>query len=115
MANSWGIPAHVERAVLLRDTCCVYCGKPFGAERASKPSWELIINDVAIATLDNIALCCVGCNASKGSKPLKTWLYSPLAARRGITAETLSPMIRAALRRDILDASLDANSDSCNG
>ena len=103
MTNAWGIPAKVEHAVLLRDTRCVYCAKPFGLERASQKSWEHIINDVSIATLNNIALCCVGCNASKGAKLLEDWLQSPLAARRGITHHTLAPVVQAALQRSHLE------------
>ena len=76
MANSWGIPKAIEDAVLERDKSCVYCGCKFGSERAKKRSWEHIINDITITGLDNIALCCVGCNASKGAKLLKDWVYS---------------------------------------
>ena len=98
MANRWGIPQDVEDAVLLRDLFCVYCGCEFGLERAKKRSWEHIINDVSIATLENIALCCMGCNASKGAKPLKLWLDSPGAKRRGICGGNLSPVVIAALK-----------------
>lgn len=94
MANSWGIPKDIEELVLNRDQCCVYCGCEFSSERAKKKSWEHIINDVRITTLDNIALCCVGCNASKGSKDLTTWLHSANAKKRGITLETIADVIR---------------------
>ena len=98
MANKWGIPWDVEEAVLKRDVRCVYCGCEFGSERAKKRSWEHIINDVRIATMENIALCCIGCNASKGAKLLALWLESPGAKRRGIAEATLSPVVQAALR-----------------
>ena len=97
MANRWGIPREVEQEVLARDTVCVYCGVAFTSERKFKPSWEHIINDITIATTDNIALCCVGCNASKGTKLLSDWLNSPNAKKRGISQETLSPTILKAL------------------
>lgn len=97
MANAWGIPKVVEDAVKVRDKVCVYCGAPFGSERRTKRSWEHIINDVSIATLGNIALCCVGCNASKGAKPLADWLASPNAKRRGISTGTLAPVVLAVL------------------
>ena len=60
-------------------------------------SWEHIISDVNIATMENIALCCVGCNASKGAKLLRDWVDSPNAKRRGITVETLAPVVLNAL------------------
>ena len=62
------------------------------------PSWEHIINDETIITRENIALCCVGCNASKGQKALKDWLESTYCRRRGITAATVAPIIRNALQ-----------------
>jgi hypothetical protein len=97
MANKWGIPNDVEKEVLARDKVCVYCGVEFGAERKSMRSWEHIINDVNIATMENIALCCVGCNASKGAKLLHDWIDSPNAKRRGITCESLAPVVLSAL------------------
>jgi 5-methylcytosine-specific restriction endonuclease McrA len=99
MANKWGIPKEVEEAVLERDKECVYCGCTFTPERKFKPSWEHIINDVKIATLDNITLCCVGCNASKGSKLLQDWIESPNAQKRGISQATLSPIVLKALKK----------------
>ena len=97
MANSWGIPKNIEDLVLERDQACVYCGCEFGTERAKKKSWEHIINDIRITTLDNIALCCVGCNASKGSKELTNWFYSENARKRGITSETIADVVKVAL------------------
>lgn len=94
MANSWGIPKHIEEEVLKRDHRCVYCGCEFTSERAKKKSWEHIINDINITTLDNIALCCVGCNASKGNKDLVVWFNSNNAQKRGVTMETISDVIK---------------------
>lgn len=98
MANSWGIPNNIEKLVLERDQHCVYCGCEFGTERSKKRSWEHITNDIKITTLDNIALCCVGCNASKGNKELSTWFYSENARKRGITSDTIAEVIRVALK-----------------
>lgn len=97
MPNAWGIPKDIEDAVLKRDHRCVYCGSEFGTERAKKKSWEHIVNDIRITSLENIALCCVGCNASKGSKDLVSWVYSENARKRGVTSETLADVVKAAL------------------
>ena len=97
LSNRWEIPEDVETAVMKRDTSCVYCGCQFSSDRSTKRSWEHIVNDINIATLENIALCCVGCNASKGAKPLQVWLKSENAKRRGITEETLSDVVKQAL------------------
>lgn len=99
VANAWGIPKDIEDAVLDRDKRCVYCNCDFSSERAKKRSWEHIINDINITSLDNIALCCVGCNASKGSKDLVAWFHSDNARKRGITYETISDVIKSALNR----------------
>ncbi|ENV46009.1 hypothetical protein F955_00025, partial [Acinetobacter schindleri CIP 107287] len=56
MPNAWGIPKDIEDLVLERDQRCVYCGCEFGSERAKKKSWEHIVNDIRITSLDNIAL-----------------------------------------------------------
>jgi 5-methylcytosine-specific restriction endonuclease McrA len=98
MANRWGISKHVEDVVLARDGSCVYCGIKFGNERKTARSWEHIVNDVEIATVENIALCCVGCNASKGSKTLRDWIDSTNAKRRGVSLQSIAPIVKNALR-----------------
>lgn len=100
MANKWGIPDWLEEAVRQRDTKCVYCGVEFTPSHVSRrtaASWEHIINDASIITRDNIALFCCGCNASKGQKELSAWLESPYCKKRGITAESVAPIVQKAL------------------
>lgn len=65
--------------------------------RSRKPSWEHIVNDASIVTRDNIARCCIGCNASKGRKTLAEWLDSDYCKVRGITAESIAPVAQATL------------------
>lgn len=96
MANQWGIPRQVEEAVLQRDERCVDCGCEFASGRATKRSLE---HNVNMATMDNTALCCIGCNASKEAKPLSQWLDSPGAKRRGISANSLAPVVLDALKQ----------------
>jgi len=98
--NRWNIPAWLESEVEQRDRQCVYCGTPFvraAAERRARASWEHIVNDARIITRENIALCCIGCNASKGAKLLAVWLQSRYCIARGITASSVAPVVRAAL------------------
>lgn len=97
MSNRWGIPDEVERIVRLRDTKCVYCGVDFlkpSISRKNKPSWEHIINDIRINDIDNIALCCISCNASKGSKLIEDWLESDYCKAKGININTLAPVVK---------------------
>jgi hypothetical protein len=98
--NRWNIPDRLEREVIERDRCCVYCGVDFTAQSASRrdrPSWEHIINDARIITRENIARCCVGCNASKGTKNLVKWLDSRYCKSRGITRKSVASVVRSAL------------------
>ena len=77
--NRWNIPDWLEREVTERDRRCVYCGVEFVSgndARNTKASWEHIVNDARIVNRENIAKCCVSCNASKGAKDLAIWLES---------------------------------------
>src|SRR5262245_13266013 len=99
--NRWNIPSWLEREVVERDRSCVYCGTsfvPVSAARRDRPSWEHIVNDARIITRENIALCCIGCNASKKTKALAVWLQSRYCVARGITATSIAPVVRAAFR-----------------
>ena len=71
---------------------------PQGQPRKPAATWEHIINDSSIVTRENIALCCCGCNASKGAKLLSEWLQSKYYAERGITPDTVADVIKQALR-----------------
>ncbi len=100
--NRWNIPTWLEVEVSVRDTHCVYCGAPFcGREgpRRGQRSWEHIVNDVRIVSRENIALCCIGCNASKGAKEIGAWLTSRYCQLRGISASSVASVVRAALAR----------------
>lgn len=101
--NRWNIPAWLEQEVIDRDRRCVYCNVEFAAlvaNRRDRPSWEHIINDARIVTRGNIARCCIGCNASKGTKNLVQWLESKYCRTHGITRESVASVIRSALASD---------------
>ena len=98
--NRWKIPDWLEHEVIDRDTHCVYCGMefvPFNEIRKSKPSWEHIVNDARIVTRENIARCCMSCNASKGAKLLSDWLNSSYCKKRNITKDTVASIVKMAL------------------
>lgn len=100
MTNSWGIPLEVENFVIERDKSCVYCGQGFSVDKLSrknKASWEHIVNDIRINGVDNIALCCISCNASKGAKSLENWLKSDYCKRNSINRENVAPIVKEAL------------------
>lgn len=97
MTNKWGFSKEVEDFVKNRDLSCIYCGNEFantGKLEKSSPSWEHIINDIMIKGIDNIALCCRSCNASKGSKTLKDWLESSYCKNKGIDKYNIALVAR---------------------
>lgn len=98
MTNKWKIPKEVEDFVLKRDLNCVYCGIKFSSDhsRKSKASWEHIVNDIRINGIDNIALSCVSCNSSKGSKLLTDWLESKYCTQKNINLSTVSTVVKNA-------------------
>jgi hypothetical protein len=100
MANRWGILNEVENIIKQRDKKCVYCGVEFTGDRMSiksKPSWEHIVNDIRINGIDNIALCCISCNASKGAKRLEDWLESTYCRSKKITVDSVASVVRKAI------------------
>jgi len=100
MANKWNIPEDLEQEVRARDAKCVYCNTAFTSPKVSRKtaqSWEHIINDAKIITLENIALCCCGCNASKGAKKLSEWLQTKYCKERSINRDTVAPIIKKAI------------------
>ena len=104
MANKWNIPDWLEQEVRERDISCVYCCEPFttaSVSRKSVASWEHIINDAKIVTRENIALCCCGCNASNGQKDLSVWLEGKYCQSKGISKDSVAPIIKAAIERGL--------------
>jgi hypothetical protein len=99
--NRWRIPAWLESAVRERDTSCIYCRVEFvdDGPHGKRASWEHIVNDMRIVTLENIALCCRACNSSKGQKDLVAWLKSSYCKRVGISPETVAESVKAFLAK----------------
>ena len=98
--NRWNIPACLEQEVLARDASCVYCRTDFlvpTPTRGAKASWEHIVNDEKIVTLQNITRCCMSCNSSKGATDLRTWLASNYCRRKGISKFTVAQVEQEAL------------------
>jgi hypothetical protein len=90
----------LELAVIERDTHCVYCGVKFSSSneiRKFNPSWEHIVNNEKIVTLENIARCCMSCNASKGAKLLADWLDSIYCKKLNITKDNVAQVVKEAL------------------
>ena len=94
-AARWKIPRDLASVVIARDRHCVYCGRTFEvapSPRTAWASWEHIVNNIALVSEANIALCCIGCNSSKGTKSLGKWLDSRYCKERQVTMHTLAPI-----------------------
>lgn len=101
-AVKWRISRDLALQVIQRDFQCVYCRHIFAApyeDRATCPSWEHIVNDPLLVSLDNIALCCGSCNSSKATKSLRKWLESPYCKRKGITEQSMAMVAINALQK----------------
>ena len=102
--NNWNIPEWLEKEVIERDKVCIYCGVKFASSKQSRKaqaSWEHIINDTKINTRENISRCCVGCNASKGTKKLSDWIHSKHCKEKGIHKDTVAKVARDALNKNL--------------
>jgi hypothetical protein len=109
-AAKWKIPMDVALSVIARDLRCIYCNREYGepqGPRALCPSWEHIINDESIVNLSNVALCCVGCNASKGAKPLGLWLGSKYCIEHNISRSSISEVALSVLTVETATKSFD--------
>ena len=106
MANRGNIPEDLEREIESRDQSCIYCGQAFAEaiSRGQRRSWEHIINDASLVSRENIALCCISCNASKGTKTLAEWLNTRYCKARGISFNSVAPVAKAALATAIQSA-----------
>jgi hypothetical protein len=108
-ARTWKISRALAAQVIARDMACIYCRLVFSApftSRATCPSWEHIVNDVHLITLDNVALCCGSCNSSKGKKSLREWLQSGYCVRLRITEQSIAAVAKAALASNLRPAPL---------
>jgi hypothetical protein len=102
IAKKWSIRRDVALEVIRRDLNCVYCRRDFHVDlsgpRAGLPTWEHIVNDLSLVSSSNIALCCWGCNASKGRKTLEEWLQSRYCQARGISSSSIAFVAANALQ-----------------
>lgn len=98
--NRWNIPRALEAEVEARDRACIYCGRDFAlaSKRGERKSWEHIINDANKVSRENIAFCCISCNASKGNKELTAWLKTAYCRKRGIHAGSIARVAQDVLR-----------------
>ena len=95
--SHYNIPLILEQQLRGRDKKCVYCGKIF----ENDATIEHINNDAADISLENLAIACNACNASKGTKTLTIWLKSDYCRSKKIRFDTVADVIKNALQKDL--------------
>ena len=110
VAGRWNIPPEMAKRVIARDRACVYCGcamiriaKP-GQSRRLVATWEHIDNDVGNVCDENICLCCMSCNSSKGARSLSEWFARDYCRKKNINAQTVADVVRRYLAAQMAPA-----------
>ena len=99
MSNAYGISNQVEQEIRARDKTCVYCGKLMKRSRRSfGATIEHFNNDGPFDAKYNVAICCRGCNSSKGTKDLLIWFTTDYCRERKINRKTVSEPVKDYMR-----------------
>jgi hypothetical protein len=80
MSNSYGIPDEIEKKIRAKDR--------------TEGSIEHFNNRWHFEKEWNVAICCRGCNSSKGTKTLLTWFKSPYCVERKISKATVAGPVK---------------------
>ena len=112
ISNEFGIPREDEKEIRKRHRRCVYCRKrmrTFAEIRARRGEWA---DQATIEHLnrkgpfyvedglkkEHIAICCRGCNSSRGVLRLVDWFKLEYCISRNISANTVAKPIKRYLR-----------------
>jgi hypothetical protein len=102
MSNSYEISEEIEGEIRARDKKCVYCRvsmkKPTRVKVAAEATIEHFNNDGPFTKKYNLAICCRGCNSSKGVKTLLAWFKTPHCAKWGINEKTVAKPVKNFMR-----------------
>lgn len=99
MSNTYGISEQVEKEIRGRDKACVYCHISVKrTSRARGATIEHFNNDGPYAEKYNVAICCRGCNSSKGTKTLLAWFETPYCKKKKIDAKSVARPVKRYLR-----------------
>ena len=91
MSNRYGISEKDEQEIRARDKTCVYCRKLMKKSRRSfGATMEHFNNDGPFNEKHSIAICCRGCNSSRGAKELLAWFATDYCRKKNINVKTVS-------------------------
>lgn len=104
MFNKFEISEEVEARLRRRDKKCVYCRKamiyPYdGDKRRDSATIEHLNENPPFYWSDGLkeeglAICCGGCNSSRGKKTLEYWFKSSYCVERNINGETVAKPVQ---------------------
>jgi 5-methylcytosine-specific restriction endonuclease McrA len=102
MSNAYGIPEEDEKEIRIRDRTCVYCRKSMKRSPHSMHAFGATIehfnNDGYFDKKWNVAICCRGCNSSKGNKELLAWFKTPYCIEKNINQKTVAKAVKEYIR-----------------
>ncbi len=99
MSNRYGISEKDEQEIRARDKTCVYCRKLMKKSRGSVGATiEHFNNDGPFNEKFNVAICCRGCNSSKGTMRLSVWFKTSYCRKKKINEKTVSKPVKEYMR-----------------
>jgi hypothetical protein len=99
VSNKYGISVKDEQEIRARDKVCVYCRKLMKKSRRSfGATIEHFNNDGPFNEKRSAAICCRGCNSSRGAKELLAWFATDYCRRKNINVKTVSKPVRDYIR-----------------
>jgi hypothetical protein len=102
MSNKYGISENDEREIRARDRTCVYCHirlkRSPHAMGSSGATIEHFNNDGPFDKKNNTAICCRGCNSSRGNKNLSDWFKTAYCIEKNINEKTVAKPVKEYIR-----------------
>ena len=114
MANKFGIPEKVEQKIRRRDRRCVYCRKRmiYPCSGNNRRDWATIehfresgpfywADGLNGLKEEDLAICCLSCNSSRGKKGLLIWFKSQycIDRNRNINEQTVAKPVKEYIER----------------
>jgi len=106
----YGITKKEIGLIRKRDKVCVYCHKSFDLEhnQNNRSDWDTVEHlnhrsdwdSVGSYHKENkpvseiIAICCAGCNSSRGAKPLSSWFKTEYCIQKNINYDTIAEVVK---------------------
>lgn len=79
----------------------MYCHSEFNKNSyKQRATWEHIDNNEKNISEDNIVLCCVSCNTSKGTKMLPEWFTTPYCQNKKINKDIVASTVKKSIKRN---------------